>query len=331
MTSTPSRALIDNWGIELALSALRAPLDSLSNLGVPANCRFAHGQGDKARTRRDAIESLITFFDAFVLFDQIVFDEEYAFTWRQPFSHLLPQLDGTLTSAESLLPDRAAQPNRRAGDSDLVADGLDHYLALAQEIETVYWPCPRRATLLESWGRAAEGRAAPILTRLAHRELDAAYDRIVAELNADKSSYVWAGFGSVVLADCDSRDSVLTAAMQLRGTKEAAGFRRWLAEFERALQKPDLRPLSDACDHLRDVLADIDRLGRRKEPLKGMSLVLGFGWPQIEIDSTLMSGLLNRFLPKKPHVTFLRGQLSKMVGAGDMERHLDRLFGDAQC
>ena len=319
-------AIVDNWLLESTSDLLSweeaAPGDRTDpNWDAAA----AYAWTSRLETR---FQSLLDFLEVFVLHDKIYFEVEQAHSWAryaqiQEVADVLAPVSfkdhPMISPIVASLPDNTTT----SGPSGVVEIGAKNYLALSRVLGLAYWPVLDRRRYLES----------NIFTPLSDSflcvirgQVDRFFEESVAQLKEllpDYGGIVFPNFGSVVLANCESRSDILSVAKELRSSRETVEFRGWLANVEGALARNDVFTVRQSLAVARDAVDSV-RVGLEGETnSKGIKFNLGLS-PSISFEIPhFWSG------PSKTEriaSTYLRGHLETCLRDIDVGRHIRRLF-----
>jgi hypothetical protein len=316
-----TKALIDNWSLELSCELLDRNYNKNQSAYVDDSPKPVN------------LVALFQLLDLIVTTDELIFDRNWAFGWESspslnPILPMLSELEfsphhNILVSETpddiSLLdiPDKNQQP---------VRVGALYYLKLAKTLGVYYWPSPQRAEFLSNYkfSKPKDGFV-KVLESYVDNQMQEMIREIYAELDLGESSLDFPGFGSTILANCDSRESILPNAMQFRETKECRNFREWLQKMDTALSVGNVKTIALGLKDLKEIIKSIRaELHLDDTPDEKAELQIGIS-PTLTLDTRLLNSIVNPLKPKKYHMVFLRNHLMQVL-TGNIWNNTARLF-----
>ncbi|MCP4599062.1 MAG: hypothetical protein GY847_00725 [Proteobacteria bacterium] len=346
-------ALTDNWLLELSARQLLTMNSSrdrdLPYLPYIRNILPVPQKGQIP----DGLDALIHLLDLIVLHEKIVYDPQLAIGWkeletlkpieevllptpivfdRDQYDHvtklLLPEYENSFRSGKDAMSSAYRGDERRF---KIVGVGATYYLALSNLMNAYYWPAPMRREFLEQHVyRPLRGSFSVVIRRNLRSRIEALMSEALADLELATSQMLLPSLGSTVLAECVEIESILPAAMQLRRSKEAREFRKWIAEMDEALQVGDVMSLRMAFKDLADLDADVRKsLSLGTDPGdSSLEVTLGIS-PSLTFNSDFFARLRTRFRRKRFHVSFLRSYYDACLRNANLAENVRRLFGEA--
>jgi hypothetical protein len=313
---------------------------------------------------KEHVEALIRVLDIIVLYDKIVHDDCRSFVWKNSHAsqdlnkilHPIHLSEETLSALNDVLPAEKKIEGEKPDSVDIMIlppDGVDKgrdcllnfepffegpreardeegalfYLSLAMHLGASYWPAPQRAEFLKHHMYSEAGTGFLLRFR---DSVDSSLERLITELNIKydlpDAKLHFAGFGSIVLANCSSTQELLKAATSLRESKEAKRFRSWIMEVGSAMESGNMRKLAAEMKAFKDLLEDIRRgLGLREKDGIGAELQIGLS-PTLTIGSSAIKKIFDRLKPKPKHLVFIRKHFERVLEAANIDTHINRLF-----
>lgn len=317
-----SCALVDNWLLELA--------GRLIDPTVEHETRYYQTIGSEIAAAREELISLLRLLDLVVTCDELVYDEEWSGIWRD-FDYLRPVFP--LLSPVRLGPQTKqrlgrAGPFRSTLDApDIVKNGALYYLGLSQLLGVYYWPSPQRAEFLRQnlYSQTGSGFVVGLASYIESNIADI-IEEVLAPLELTEPLPLFPGFGSSILASCETRASVLPTAMQFRESKECTAFRAWLRNMDGALLSGNVRTIARALREVRDVLKSVRAdLGIATQAGGKVELQIGIS-PSLNVDLDIARSIFGRFRPKPYHIVFLRQHLARILNNSNLWDLVELLF-----
>ncbi len=335
-----NHTVVDNWLLELVSQILSFENKKLSSSTSYYYDFIQHGYGtsykvnDRTKLAQNQIEALLNLLDLIVLNDKLIFDSGWANVWNQ--SDVLPALKKLLS------PIRIGDETKSIIESDMmqnfafyidygypeiVQDGAMYYLSLARLLSTNYWPSPQRSQFLRQYVYSQIGSGF-VLELKGHidKSIKEAIHDAISPISINTSFLDFSSFGTSILASCESRESILPTAMQLRESSGPTEFRKWLREMDIALQSGNLVFISRSLKELTEVLHSIRaELGLQNDDARNVEFQIGLS-PTLTIGSQTAHSMLQNLKRKPYHLTFLRNHLAKTLKNADTWSHISRLF-----
>lgn len=338
MFPKPTAAVVDNWLLEFACRLIDPKLDE--TYFVIDHYRGYYNLFDRRPSKvffaGDKILALLQLIELIVVSDQLVYDADWSHIWAasaglNEIKHLLRPVEPTGGSRKySEAPDWHI--DTKNDTPDIVRDGAMYYHELASSLGVACWPSPQRAQFLSETEYVRVGSSF-IMQLRSHVDslLGGLIDDAIRPLNLTRKTLLLPGFGSTILNCVNSRHSILSAALELRESRDAIGFRKWLREMDIALQSGDVNTLSTALRDVEEVVIST-RSGLGLQPNSdGLEFTIGLS-PSIKSNVGSVRRLFHSLGSKKVHVTFLRNHFSEVLEGADLWFQIERLFPEfAPC
>jgi hypothetical protein len=329
-----TRSMIDNWLLELVdllMDRRLQPPSRRLRVAKDRNHRSDHHLRSWTSIAKDALVALFQLLDLVVLNDELIYDVKWAHTWNQ--SERLSPI------APLLRPIKIGIGTRRklAGDWDvdippdspaIVRDGALYYLNLSRLLGVYYWPSPKRAEYLKAHMYSEIGSGfLTVLREYVDSNLREMLCEALAPLDLPEPYLDFPGFGSSILANCDTRESILETAMEFRGSKECQAFRGWLKEMDSALQLGNLAVIARNIRDVKDVLGMIqaDTGLQEKAPSDKIEFEIGLS-PTLAISLESAKSLFHQFRRRPYHIAFLRCHFTRVLKNTNLSIQAIRLF-----
>lgn len=323
------KAIVDNWLLESTSALLNAEASTPNTrAGINWSDDVARSWSRRYETR---IQGLFDFLEVYVLHDTIYYEESQSFTWKRFGSHeeldwLMPVNAGDFPQTSDIA-DVYRSNYLNSDRSDIVVDGALRYLALSQQLGASYWPVLDRREFLNEAVFSAVGESFLSVIR---KPLEAFYNEFVEDLIALIPLVPRLGlpsFGLFALRSCNSRDSILSTAFQVRGTKEVSAFRKWLEDLETACSKANYLEVKQAIGVVEEVVFELKnslKIGRDDRSFK-FSLGLS---PSVDLDVPKLWARRNR--TERLVMTYLRGFLDSALSDGGSRDHITKVFPELE-
>jgi hypothetical protein len=223
-------AIVDNWSLELAGALISDEV------------------GYKSKDRnQELIHALFDLLDIVVLNENIVYETAFSYVWDRkhslreikPFTVPITAIENEgrelVIREYSTSHDTKHRGHLFQTEQKITEDGAKFYLSIAEALGVQYWPAPKRQKYLESRNNEKKDKFVFLLDSDVKKTISA----LAAQVSHQFSSIapnILPGFGAKILADCDSRDSIITTAIQLREDQYTLAFREWCREMDYHLE-----------------------------------------------------------------------------------------------
>jgi len=331
MSTSNSKALVDNWMLEAAANVFDYGLDP-----TPFDMQIRE-QVNPDEWRKEfinRIQAFLDFLEVFVLHDDVYYEKGWAAAWNtqekiNEISEHFKQVSFSDHKLEKLIAD-LPRDTTNITYLPIVRDGARKYLALSRVIGISYWPAPERSRYLESnLFRSVNGSFLYVLKEQV--------ESVVKELMEQFSTITWQhkdfvvpNFGSILLANCHSKNDVLTVASEVRNSKETTAFRNWIWSVQTSLEDGDIRKVREAISIVEDVVNDVKRELQGKEKEKStIKLQIGLS-PSIAVESSSIGGLLTKLVRRRFSSSFLRKHIDTSLRNANIKTHIRRLFPEVK-
>lgn len=324
-----SKCLIDNWTLELAgllldeglsgirrerLSRYHSALESSMVAGVDQTGEVLEDWTDFD----DYFSALANFLSAMLVFEDLHFAKNgFESAWKR-FPAFSQAMEGILKAREQ--PETITRIERRA-DLRRMDSGALFYLALSSSLDCDLLLSPRRSTALEK----SQGRKSPSYGEYADDLLVTLDHKISERINTSRSDLLRAtvipdlqfpALATLVLSQAHSHSEILTAARDLRNSRELRDLRSVISDCVAEIKSglPYARLIDTVPDAVRLALNDAGRLDS-----DGGSLSVGFSILFFSIEKEV-----GKIIP--PYLLFLRDLAKCRLEFEGFASHIERLF-----
>lgn len=281
-----TRTLVDNWLLEFAARQISPDLDReykyyldesrmdqlsrIGGIGYFAKEYFIGSLGT-AGFYNDKLQSILHLIDLIITNDVLYYNSrgEYHKKWFE--SGLFSSLGNILQGQKLWVGKRnrlykMAEFVRENEAPLLVEGGALIYLYYASILGVSYWPSPRRAEFLKNKFFVFDQFESPIYYMKNSfyfgfkDKVDELLKQIIKEVYQSikqPEPIYFGGFGKHVLVNCQTRESIIDTALQIRNTASAKSFRYWLESMNNALYTGDVRKISIEMKQVFDIFEDI--------------------------------------------------------------------------
>ena len=280
------------------------------------------------------IQAFLDFLEVFVLHDDVYYEKEMAGAWNthrkiNEISEYFKQVSFSDYPIEKLVTDL---PNDTTGITYLpvVRNGARKYLALSRAIRIPYWPAPERSRYLESnLFRSVNGSFLYVLKE----QVESVVEELMEQFSAiawQHKNFVVPNFGSILLANCHSKNDVLTVAREIRNSKGTKAFRNWIYSVQTSLEDGDIRKVREAMSIVDDVVNDVKRevQGTEKEK-SAIKVQIGLS-PSITFEPSGIGDWVTRLGRRKFSSSFLRKHIDRSLRNANIKTHIRRLFPEVK-
>lgn len=341
-----SRTIIDNWMLELVSNLFRREIryrgrirrasfdEVIWSAGYVENGRYRSSKYLTLNTANEELIALFELLDLLVVNDELIYDVRWSSSWRRSLAltsvspllksiTLSSRITAELHNKEVLL---FIPGSERYYYEPLISEGSLYYLNLARLLGLYYWPSPYRARYLQEFSSRVGLGFIRNLNKYVDNNLKEIAEQVSVPLSSAASTWRFPGFGSTVLANCDTRESIFPTVMQLRESRECTAFRVWLREMDVALERGDIQTISQEIRELEGVLEDVlQGLGIKNKESEKIELQIGLS-PSITMTVGLVEAIVEHFKPKPLHIVFFRNHLSRVLSNANLMSHARRLF-----
>jgi hypothetical protein len=363
---TESRAVVDNWTLELAAGMLEGVFsqedsdllykERLQNAydtvyvheQSPNDVWIGRGRGFVIRTsgkersgkingvRYTKVQALLQFLDLVVMYDTLVVDSEMVFAWErfvsmQAISSIISKVRLGEDTREKIKSAFSNVPTE--GSPSIISAGALYYLGLANMLGLDYWASPKRAEFLSEKLRGGFKKGfVTVLDKFSDEKLHTLAQELIENdyLGDILPSIYFPGFGAAVLLKCKSRTEILEKALDFRQLRECVAFRRWLVEMDEATREGNLRFIAKNMGDLQGIIADIRKDLAGGEAFHGnVELEIGLS-PSLTFNSESINAIRDRFKPRKLHLSFLRHHFYSALENSNIWYQIWRLFPELQ-
>lgn len=349
-----SRVIVDNWSLELVCQLLEGNLayhtvPTPKHRVAPLSARNAepYFQDDEVNKVlfHEKVIALLNLLDILVLNDDILYDPEWSNFWKgfdglNPVRHLFSEIRLSAKTKDKLSkpPDETTSwfgmtknPRvlivDRKVTNDIIGGGAVYYYNLANLLGTYYWPSPRRTKFIKE-NVFAKGNAefTLVFKEFIDDQVRKTLNMTLSNIGLSEEPFLFSGIGSAILANCDSSESILVAALQFRESKESVALREWLRQLNVALETGNIAQIGRAIKDVLDSLAHAQRkLGIKTDDESKVELQIGLS-PSLSFDTDFVASTVERFKPKPLHLVFLREHFNRCLTDANVVRHIDRIF-----
>lgn len=352
-----SRALVDNWILELAFSLLANDLRMVfyklrSRSSYPE--LWQENLGDVRRwdseLAENALIALLQTLDLLVVNDELVYDNEYSFTWQRfadtevlaPFFRQVRLSEATkrdVLQKSGIVLNTQARTNSFLDTSvrqalsedcdftdDIVSNGALYYLSLSRLLGIYYWPSPKRAEYLSEhqYDQSANSFTLKFGEYIDERLRQITQD--VLEPMHLGNFLQLPGFSATIISSSNDTRSVVPTLLQLRNSSPGVKFRQWLRDMDEALQGGNLDRVTRELKQVRDVIAEVRReLGVDETKDRTLELQIGLS-PGLTLGADVLKPVSDYFRPKPLHLVFIKRHFFNYLRNANMRSHLNRLF-----
>ena len=317
-------AIVDNWSLELASHLLSNEYQDYIMT---------------AQRQQELIKALFDFLDILVLNENIVYETGFSYVWDWNKSlALIKPYTIPITAIEKdnnqfIISEGIEESlNKKRFDGfypqdKVVEDGAIFYLKIAEALGIQYWPAPKRQKFIDGLNSSSERNFLLFLDSDIKNKISRITSDVFQQFSAIKPTML-PGFGAKILADCDSPESIIPTAMQLRKDPYSIAFREWCREMDCHLETGNVVALHKSAKEISLLLDDIcKRFSTKKEDKNktGVKFQVGLR-PSISIEGNLIGSLIEKFLPKKLHIVFLRRHIESVLSNTNISHHVERLF-----
>lgn len=313
-------ALIDNWSLELSGSLLDKEIEERSQEKI-----------------LNKIQALYNLLDVLILNENIIYNSAYSYVWKDKSSlNAIKTFSTGIIAIENDNKDfiiyETDEPKlknygrySRKVPSDIVSDGAKHYLNLASALGANYWPSPKREKYIKELNITKENNFLMMLNESVNKEIQEISLNTFKHISNPKP-LLFPTFGSRILADCKNIDSIITTALQIRDDKYTTEFRQWGTEIDSLLEQGNIVALNKEIQSISLLMKDMHNKYSIKED-KEFTAKLQIGLkPSISFDVKFMGSLIQKFLPKKNHLVFIRNHMQSSLKNTNINYQIERLF-----
>lgn len=275
--------------------------------------------------------SLFQLLDLLVVNDELIYDADMASVWShsEGMRPIIPLLSSVKLSQNTKKTVFGGTYFHDTKDTPrIIEEGALFYLKLAKLLGLYYWPSPERAEFLMNkvYSNTTSSSFLWTLSENIDSDLGKIIKEVYASLKNVKQDLKFPGFGSSILANCNSRLDIFPTLFQYRDTKEAIEFRKWLREMDDALQAGNVWMISQGLRDVQELIASLQKeLGLISQTGVKVDLQIGLS-PSLTIDLMTVDSVLKRFKPKPLHIIFLRNHLYGVLENADVWVQVWRLF-----
>jgi len=279
--------------------------------------------------RYQMLTGLFQFLDLITIYDELVVDSEMTFVWEKypEMQAIVPFISKVRLGSETK--QRLTESwniNPTGNYSPIVKDGALYYSSLAQLLGLDYWPSPERTEFLQNnLYETKQGFIRKFGKRI-DTTIDDLFQEIVRTYKDLDNNLLFPGFGTAILANCDSRKSVINVALEFRETKECVAFRRWLQEMSKASSDGNINFIAKNLGEVQQLISNIYRkLGIENSNLGNVELEIGIS-PSLKLDAKTLDTLFESIKPKALHFVFLRNHFNRVLENANLWSQAWRLF-----